>query len=351
MRKGSPLTAIVGATFALEVVSCGNGDDSSFTSVSTPVADAGTGAAMHLDATATIDAAATDATADAAVEALPADDAGPPDTSTSTSTSPLAFVRVANWSAGAPSVDFCLAPHGTTAYAGPFFADLSSSDAGSGEAGLVGLSFPEVSAYVLIAPGQYDARLVTAGSSDCSTGIIADATTLPTLPGDGAETIALVGAAHPTGSEPTLAMAGFLDDTATAANVALRVINASPDLPSVDVDVSGKPLFVGIAFDSVGRLGAADASPPTVDPYGYASVSALSNATLTAGASGSPLGPASSASATGVSVVAGAIVTVVVVGTETPSTTEAGVPAAQLLECIDNAGTVGSAGSCSVISM
>jgi hypothetical protein len=347
MRKGSPLTAIVGATFALGVVSCGSGDDSSSIPVSTPVTDAGADAAMRLDATATIEAAA----ADAAVEAQPADDTGPPDTSTSTSTSPLAFVRVANWSAGAPSVDFCLAPHGTTAFEGPFFADLSDGDAGIGDAGLFGLSFPEVSAYVLIAPGQYDARLVTAGSSDCSTAIIADATTLPVLLGDGAETIALVGAAHPTGSEPTLAMAGFLDDTATAANVALRVINVSPDLPSVDVDINGKPLFVGIAFDSVGRLGAADASPPAVDPYGYASVSALSTATLTAGASGSPLGTASSASATGISVVAGAIVTVVVVGTETPSITEAGVPAAQLLECIDNAGTVGSAGSCSVISM
>src|SRR6202030_1440041 len=39
---------------------------------------------------------------------------------------PFALVRVANWSPDAPGVDFCLAPHGTTAFVGPLLGTQSA---------------------------------------------------------------------------------------------------------------------------------------------------------------------------------------------------------------------------------
>src|SRR5450755_4219067 len=45
---------------------------------------------------------------------------------------PMGFVRFAHLSSDAPSVDFCLAPHGTTTFTGPMMAALvSASDAGT----------------------------------------------------------------------------------------------------------------------------------------------------------------------------------------------------------------------------
>src|SRR5580698_4427991 len=40
-------------------------------------------------------------------------------TSAPSTTPTLAGVRLANWSADSPPVDFCLAPHGTTDFQGP----------------------------------------------------------------------------------------------------------------------------------------------------------------------------------------------------------------------------------------
>src|ERR1700677_1906860 len=88
---------------------------------------------------------------------------------------PVASLRIAHVSPDAPALDVCVAPHGTTAFQGPLIAQLAASlglgvlqDGGNeNDAGHVGLSFPQVSAYVSLAPGQYDVRLVAAGAPSC----------------------------------------------------------------------------------------------------------------------------------------------------------------------------------------
>ena len=81
----------------------------------------------------------------------------------------LASVRVAHASPDAPAFDVCVAPHGTATFQGPLLARLAASvTAATGiDAGAVGVSFSQVSAYVSLAPGQYDVRLVAAGASSC----------------------------------------------------------------------------------------------------------------------------------------------------------------------------------------
>jgi len=58
--------------------------------------------------------------------------------------------------------------------------------------------------------------------------------------------------------------------------------------------------------------------------------------------------PNNAASAPSVSIASGAVVTLVVASTSAPTVTS---PAAQLVECVDNSGTLGFAGVCTVVSM
>ncbi len=160
-----------------------------------------------------------------------------------------------------------------------------------------------------------------------------------------------MGAAHPLGKQPALAMIGLLDDDQTPSTVALRAVNASPDLPLVDVGTVTsavfKPLMVSIPFGFPTPFVPADAATPAVDPNGYIASAALTNTVFHVRPSGAP---SDAVASTPVSIAAGAIVTLVVVGVGAPSESEAGVPAARLLECIDNAGTLGNAGSCTLIA-
>jgi hypothetical protein len=266
--------------------------------------------------------------------------------------STLALVRVANWSPGAPAVDFCLAPHGTAAFRGPFVAALLGAETEAGlpvDAGSSGLAFPEVSAYALVPPGQYDARIVVGAT--CAAGIVADAKGLPAILAGGSATIALVGEESPSGADPGLAIVGFLDDVTPAGAVALRFIHAAPAIASIDVGIgagsSFAPLFVGIAFGQAGtskEAPAVDGAAPAVDPQGYLSAPPLEGAVLgarphgAAGDAGAPM-----ASAPGVSAAPGSVVSVIVTGGT------AGTPLG-LVECVDNAGTVGPLANCAVVS-
>ncbi len=358
MRAARPFVAMVLTGFVVPIAACGNGDDTTVSPVPVPGTDAASDATK--DAANGTDVAVGDATLRMDVDAgHDGDGSGPP---VEAAPSPVASLRVANWSYDAPPVDFCIAPHGTAQFQGPLLARqaLVIDEAGVTDAGPAALPFPGVSSYFFVAPGRYDARLVAAGASDCSTRIVPDATSLPALLVDGAATIALVGETHPLGGDagdPGLQLVGFSDDTVTAGSVALRFINAAPNLAQADVGTgsgaSFKPLFSAIPFGHAGTLAeaqqatAADASPPSIDSNGYdALTSALAAVTFSARAR---FAMNDAVVATQVSAAAGAILTLAILRPDANAPPDAG-SIAQLLECVDNAGTLGLLATCRVIS-
>ncbi len=307
--------AIAAATFAPWALACGNGDDNA-----NPVPLAGDGGA---------DASARDAAKDVAAS---------PEAS-----SPPAFLRIANWSRDSPAVDLCVAPHGTGGFLGPLIAALAAST----DAGPNGVGFPVVSAYLSVPSGQYDARVVVAGAGNCAVGIGMDATSLPTLAASGFATFALVGEAHPSGGDPALEIAAFSDDASSSAAVALRFVNASPELLEVDfgtgtlMAMNFVPVFQGVKFASASMPALTDASGPSIDKNGYETLSKLANATLSAHSTGATTD--SVATTSPVSAASGSILTIALIGG-----TSAGAPAA-LLECVDNAGTASPLENCALL--
>ncbi len=264
----------------------------------------------------------------------------------------LAGLRLANWSTDSPPVDFCLAPHGTTAFQGPLLAaQAAASDAGSCDAGGPGLAFPEVSSYLLLAAHQYDARLVVGGATDCSVKLTTDSTNLPALAAGTFTTLALVGEAIPAGGAPGLQTIPFLDTgEASDAGVALRFINAAANEPAVELAevLSGNslaPIFVGVQFGQAGTIDGeqGDAAAPTSDTF----VSFPASSPKTLDVSTSPGSSGLVASAPNFAAAAGAVVTLALVG---PTTSADGGLGAELLECVDNAGTVCVTGVCWVVS-
>jgi hypothetical protein len=332
---------LVGLAAGAGVVACGDGDDT-YSPAPVTVPDGGGDASK-----------ASDATVDAeSGPPVPGDgDAEDEDVQPPT----LALLRMANWSADAPAVDFCLAPHGTGTFRGPMLGTAAAAinEAGVVDAGSGALSFPHASAYLVVEPAQYDARLVAGGSVDCSTGITPDATNLPALPTGGLQTVALVGTVHPQNGESGLQIVGFVDELKNTLSGALliRVINAAVDLPKVEVgtlDTYLLPFLAPVAF------GASSAGDPMADPNGYISDLPLSNVTIAARTAvpsllGAPLHTIV-AQAPGISLASGATVTFVVIDANGQVPSEGGGGIGALLECIDNAGSVGLDGTCSVIS-
>jgi hypothetical protein len=256
----------------------------------------------------------------------------------------MALLRLANWSPDSPPVDICIAPHGTTAFQGPLVAALAVGVGCDG--GAAGLPFPFASAYTPVPPGRYDARVVVAGATSCSVGILPDATSLPTLAVSSAETVALVGAVAPSGADYGLALTGFLDDlTAPAGSSAIRAINAAPAMSQVDVGTgalfasSFLAIFRGVPFDHASAPNEAWI-PYLVDANGYNSNKPISNSVLSAHASSSMV---DAVSASGFSAPSGSVITIVVAG-GTSSTSPA------LVVCADNAGTVCALSDCNVLS-
>jgi hypothetical protein len=310
------------------------------------------GTEASTDASGGAHAAVADASVDANVDA-PATDTGGglTDADATVPAVSVSGVRVANWSPDSPSVDFCLAPHGSGAFQGPIVNSLAN--AGDADGGMAALAFPQVSAYFYVAPGAYDARLVVAGAADCSFGIGSDATMLPALSAGTFATIALLGEAHAVGGAPGLQITGFLDDQRPGGAVALRFIQAAPAISRVDVGTGAAsafaPFFLGVAYgqaSSKAEATASDGAAPTVDSNGYATLQPLSGVTFRARASGTAQ---DLAIASNVSAGAGSVLTLVLVGETADTSSDAG-PQGELVECVDNAGTVGPFGNCSVVS-
>ena len=261
---------------------------------------------------------------------------------------PIALVRVANWSPDAPAVDFCLAPHGTTAFQGPLLGRASALL----DAAAPSLGYPDVSAYLQVPPGQYDVRAVVAGASNCSAGIGPDLTSTPSLGIGTFATLALLGNTQGSGGAK-LQLAAFVDEGVSSGKVALRFVNAaaaaemgSADFGTGTAGASFKPISKSVAFGAVGAIPDAGGVDGAIkaDSHGYAVMSALASATLSAHASGATT---DAVVARGVTIAAGAVVTAaLLVG---PGVTDDGGATFQLLACVDNAGTVGVTGSCTII--
>jgi hypothetical protein len=213
---------------------------------------------------------------------------------------PEAFVRFAHWSPDAPAVDICFNPAGGAwAAQTPALGQVvaapdagAASDAGDdGGSGVTGVTFRQVTSYLVIAPGTYGVRLVAAGAADCGTGIV-DLTSV-TLNANTYTTVAALGEATPVGTDQPLKLASFADDvTAPASQIALRFINASPnasltlsqaDFGEGSLVGNGGPfsaLFTGVAFGAAGTSAGTDAG--TVDANGYLATLPLAGATLSA---------------------------------------------------------------------
>jgi len=292
-----------------------------------------------------------------------------------------AFVRIAHTSPDAAPFDVCLAPHGTPAFEGPilaqFAADFTSAGASvgdaaaGGDAGAVGVAFSQVSAYVPIAPGLYDVRLVAAGAPSClgssppdaspieagdsdvvgedggSSVALPDDVTLPPLVANTFSTLLIAGDLHPAGDDAPLTVTLLPDDAELAGGAAsLRAINAVPSAVTLDFGLGSgagwMPLLTQVAFAHASAT--TGPGQGSVDGDGYVSIPTFSAQTMSACESSSSDAAAGLAVDTNVDIELGAIATVIAIGGKTGDS--AHPPA--LLVCIDNQPSGGLLSDCSV---
>ena len=188
--------------------------------------------------------------------------------------------------------------------------------------------------------GTFDARIVAAGAG-CDPPLGLDSRGVILSAGE-RSTLALEG--RTTGS-PSLRVVALGDDlNVSGGQVALRFLNADPAMDPVTLDVQALPstLLEPAAFAA---LPPADAG---LDPNGYAGVPPLSAVGLSitgadAGADGGAIATAT------VTAAGGAVITLVFVPTDGSDTDASPNGGPVLVECIDNAGTVGLFSNCSVL--
>jgi hypothetical protein len=193
----------------------------------------------------------------------------------------LAAIRVAHFSPDAPPIDVCLTPRGSSFTGSPLLASqFSAADAGGVENGgtPTGLSFPQVSAYINVPAGQYDVRLVAAGSTDCSAAIGSDLLGVSPIVFNTFNTLAILGELSPSAGAPSLRAVVFPDDTTAPSSadpsapfVGIRFINAAPNVPSAELGAYDTPNgsasygadVTGVAF------GSTSAGSSVADRNGY----------------------------------------------------------------------------------
>jgi hypothetical protein len=316
------------ACAAWAAAGCGSGDDNA---VPAPV--------VPTDASAVADAAVHDATT------TPTKDASPP---------AMAYVRLAQWSLDTPPIDFCLAPAGSRAFHGPLLSTVFQSPT---DGGVLGVAFQQASAYVTTPPGQFDVRFVAAGSADCAAPLAPDFAGW-TLSNGSRSTLAAVGSASvASGATGALHILPMSDDAVAplvAMNssaqraVALRFVHADPYAGRVSLTTAlFGPLFQSVPFSAVSSSDAGATPTISVDTDGYAllvaqaALDTWSVTSMDGGALLASLRP---------SVAAGAVITTALVPPILPdaSTPDASYLPAQLVECIDSAGTVAPVGNCTV---
>lgn len=236
-----------------------------------------------------------------------------------------AKVRVAHLSPDAPSVDFCIAPHGSGAFLGPILAGAGAT---------TGIAYGSVTKYLDVAADQYDVRLVAPGAATCATplGGLADFTDLPEVPAGAAVTLAAEGLVA-FGAATPLHLAAYVDDTAVDIGSAkLRFIHASPGTPPVDVGTGGGALFSAVFANVAYGATAAQA---------YAITPPLAGVELSARAHGAATDALSIRPAV---LPAGTIATAFAIGKLGDATTPL-----RVLLCADNAPASGVLSQCSIV--
>ncbi|MGA7118736.1 MAG: DUF4397 domain-containing protein [Polyangiaceae bacterium] len=297
-----------------------------------PSPDAGTSSAPTPEASSPDAAASGASTPDASSPGTFADGASSDSGSAAPDAGSSALVRVAHLSPDAPAVDFCIAAHGTTSFSGPVLKGASLT---------AGISYPSVTEYLPVPPGQYDVRLVAPNAADCSTSLagLPDFKSLPALPANASVTIAAEGQVSADAGVP-FGLTAYVDDaTAPAGKASLRFVHASPGTPPVDVGTSAGATFSAVFSDVA--FGAVAAAAGPIDANGYLQTAPLSDVELSARAHGAQTDVLVIPSA---SLPAGAVATAFAIGklgnTKTPL---------EVLLCVDNAAPTAGLSSCSQV--
>jgi len=314
----------------------------------------------------------------------------------------VASVRIAHVSPDAPALDVCVALHGTTDFQGPLIAKLAASLAVGGsadaanenDAGPPGLAFSQVSAYVSLAPGQYDVRLVAAGALTCASpaavdgqaesveagddvgeaGVAVEAGTgvegaagveggmgvdggaasfappdsvnLRALQANTFSTFLVAGDLTLAGDDAALGVSLLTDDDELAGGAAsLRAVNAVPSQPVLDFGLGSgtawMPMLTDVAFGKASSM--SGPGQGAVDANGYVPISTFAGQAMSAWAPSADAG-VDVATAGAVDVELGAIATVMAIGGKTGDVAEP----PELLICIDNQPSGGLLSDCSV---
>jgi hypothetical protein len=170
------------------------------------------------------------------------------------SLSAATFVRLVNLISDAPAFDVCLRAHADDPSA-PF--ETGPLLAAHGLSG--GLAYPQASAYVEIAPGAYDLRVVAAGAIDCAARLdgIPDRTDLRSLESGGFASLVAVGSL----AKSFFALDVHGDEPPTTERAKLRFVHDTVAAPALDVGTgvgdTFAPLFTSVPFRAAG---AADAN-------------------------------------------------------------------------------------------
>jgi hypothetical protein len=197
-----------------------------------------------------------------------------------------------------------------------------------------------------MAPGYYDVRVVPAGAISCTKDVITTNTSVGYFGQDAYHTLALVGDASVSGSDPSISLVNYTDGQSSSGYTTFRFVHASPSLPSLEFgfgtlsDSNFDALFSSVSFSKVGT----SSSYGTVDTNGYLTTSTWSDKTVsihtTVGAT------SDSVAAVDVNMAAGTLVSFWAIGEKTGDTTHP----LQILQCVDNGAVTGYLVPCSVIS-
>jgi hypothetical protein len=207
-------------------------------------------------------------------------------------------VRVAHLSPGSPAVDVCVIPQGGSPI-GPVLKAAGDTN---------GLDYSQVTDYIELPEGTYDARIVAPNADNCDEALagLPDVVGIQVASG-GAYTAAATGVLlSPGPNDAPFAVELYEDDlTPNATKVRIRFIHTSPDTPNVDVGLgSGKmftPVWTNVPYPEIGLVGG----------EAYVEVDPLTDATVSARATGTT---ADALVLTDIDLPAGAIVSVFAIG-------------------------------------
>lgn len=241
-----------------------------------------------------------------------------------------AQVRIAHFSPDAPAVDVCLARAGSDAWQGPLLGALGATG---------GLAYSKVTKYVTLPVAAYDARIVLAGATDCSTPAVPDTAGIALAPNLYA-TVGAIGTLDRSGlaaHDPAFRLKVFVDDASVSSGKAkLRFVHASPGTPTVDVGLGSGTGYTNI-FDDVSFSNVATNQP--MNDRGYVETTAF-NSPVSARVSGTT----SDALTVHVQLATGAIATAFAIGGKTGSH----INPLRVLVCADNGAGIGLLAQCAI---